>query len=179
MAPGIVRRYDASSKRAMIQPALLISYTDGREARKPPLLDVPVIHPTGGGYILHVPLEVGDPVLILFSERGITKWKESFGESRIDNIGMHNERDAICLPGFGALSGTMIRPGLSLQTEDGSVAVQVESGGITLRGRVSVTGDLAVDGTLTQGGVDVGSGHQHPKEDTSIPPNPALTGPVS
>lgn len=176
--PGIVRQYDAATRRATIQPGLLVSLTDGRDIRRPPLLDVPVLHPAGGGLLLHIPLEAGDPVLIVFSERGITAWKEALEESRADTVGIHSERDAMCIPGFGPAGSATIRPGLSLQSTDGSVAIQVETGGITLRGDVTVTGRLAVDGDLTQGGTDVGAGHQHPKEDTSLPPNPAATGPV-
>lgn len=179
-APGIVRSYDAASRRAVVQPALLVTHTDGHDERKPPLLDVPVLHPAGGGLLLHLPLAPGDPVLCVFSERGITAWKASHGESRADAVGILSERDAVAIPGFGpAGASAAIRPGASLQTEDGAVAIQVEAGGITLRGDVTVTGALAVDGDLTQDGTDVGAGHKHPKEDTSFPPEPTKTGPAS
>lgn len=47
-------------------------------------------------------------------------------------------------------------------------------GGTTVDGDLTVTGNIAVDGTVD--GVDV-AGHKHAKNDPSIPPTPGATGP--
>lgn len=100
------------------------------------ILDVPVIHPSDGGFVVHVPLRRGDPVLLIFAQRGLDAFKETFAEADPQKGAFFNERDAIAVPGFGALDITPASAtGLSLQTEDGETSMVMERGHITFRAR--------------------------------------------
>ena len=79
--PGIVQEYTASTKRAKVQIAMRLLMTDGETMPRPVILNVPVVHPSGGGWIIHLPLQADDAVLLVFSERGIQAFKETFGIS--------------------------------------------------------------------------------------------------
>ena len=64
--------YDAATKRAVVQPALRTTYTNDMPPEdKPPLVNVPVVSSSGGGYVVHLPLRCGDPVWLIFAERGL------------------------------------------------------------------------------------------------------------
>ena len=132
-APGVVESYDPATKRARVRPALRLLLTSGETINKPAIIDVPVIHPAGGGYIMHFPLGAGDTVLLIFSQRGIENFKKTFQEADPPPDALFAERDAIALPGFGALPVTPAGEGCTLQSEDGSTFVEVHSDRIRLR----------------------------------------------
>ena len=100
--PGIVRSYDPETRRATVQGALSIVTTDGRVIDRTPVHDVPVVLPAGGGFALTFPLEPGDPVLLVYSQRGLSGFKKMHDLSAPDLDGFFSEKDAVAIPGFGA-----------------------------------------------------------------------------
>ena len=157
--PGVIVAYDAQTSRARVQPAVDLLLTDGNHPVTSPasqapstqraiILDVPVLHPAGGGYIVHIPLAVGDPVMLMFSARSIAAFKQSLRSGRPASDDIMAEQDCVAVPGFRPPSVTL-RDGLSLQTVDGGTYVSIEDG------RVTVTA-----GTVEINGIDFG-GHTH------------------
>lgn len=131
--PGIIDSYDASTKRAIVHPAIKIQKTDGETVLQEPIANVPVIWPGGGGFTILSPLPKGEPVLICFSQRGITKFKEIFSESD-PGIGLFDKEDAYIIAGFGALSITpATEAGISMQSEDGTDYIFVEDNKIEIK----------------------------------------------
>ena len=57
--PGLVETYDSASKRAVIIPAIDTLLPDDASMPKPPVANIPVLHPSGGGYVAHFPLRRG------------------------------------------------------------------------------------------------------------------------
>ena len=98
--PGVVNAYEQTTKRARVQIGLNMRLTDGKSKARPIILDVPVCHPSGGGYVVHVPLRAGDGVLLVFSERGIENFKETFAVADPPVGSIMAERDAIAVPGI-------------------------------------------------------------------------------
>ncbi|MBF2754129.1 MAG: hypothetical protein ISN29_02580 [Gammaproteobacteria bacterium AqS3] len=117
--PGIVHRYDASTKRAEILPAVKRDVGGDVSISRALLLDVPVIAPSTGGVMMHQPLERDDVVLVLFSERGIGQFKRFWKESEPD-------------PGryFHAMDAVAIRWGVETMepVDDKAFVIQSESG---------------------------------------------------
>ena len=133
VAPGIVREYDGPSRRARVQPAFKLTFTDDTPPMaKPPIVDVPVVTTSGGGFLVHCPLMAGDPVLLLFSERGLDHFKAAHEVSDPAGPAMFAERDAIAVPGFGP---TRITPaeGLTMQTNDGETYISLTPGRVKIR----------------------------------------------
>ena len=131
--PGIVREYDGETKRARVQPAISLLEEDGGLVDRALLLDVPVVHPAGGGYVVHLPIAAGDAVMLVFSERGLTAFKRTFEQSAPDVDALMSERDAVAIPGFGALSISPVSgDALCIQREDGTVSVVITDGDVTI-----------------------------------------------
>ena len=158
--------------------------SDGSERTQPPIVDVPVVTPAGGTFIIYCPVAAGDNVVLHFAERGIELFKATFAEAQPGpfKFALSN---AIATPGFGPLNITpAANGGLCVQTTDGSTALIVEtsqitmkqssrsvvvtSSGTTITGDLTVSGDLDVDGSLQvdgssfkHGSKNVGKSHRH------------------
>lgn len=99
--PGIVENFEPRTRRATVRGALNIVTTNGAELQRASLVNVPVLWPSGGGYTLAFQLAVGDPVLLVYSMRGLEQWKQSHSEATPDEGVFFDESDAIAIPGFG------------------------------------------------------------------------------
>ena len=129
--PGNIITYDAETKRALVQPSINVLFTDRSEQRRPPIVDVPFVWPSTGGYIVHAPVRKNDPVMLIISQRGITRFKETYRiSSCADDPGVMSMRDAIAIPGFGGLEIEVPQPdALTAQTEDGRQYISVNKNG--------------------------------------------------
>ena len=145
--PGKVISYEPAKKRAVVQLALRTRYTDGEIEEKPPILNVPVCWLTAGGMLIHAPLRAGDSVWLMFSERGLTAWRETF-DLADPGIGYFEMGDAVAVAGFGALEVT-------LASTDGTIWLLRE----LREDRVDVWEIYDSDGTL-EGTVEVGPGRR-------------------
>ncbi len=137
--PGVIETYNQSTKRCRVKPAINIKKTDGTIEEQSEIINVPVVWPSGGGFTILSPLPSGTPVLIFFSQRGITKFKETFS-TEDPGKGVFAKEDAIVIPSFGSLSVTpATNDGMSMQTEDGSNYIFVEDGDIEITATSKVT----------------------------------------
>ena len=129
--PGHIVSYDAGSRRAVVRPALDVLTSDGQRSRAPDIDDVPVVFPSGHAFALTFPLVAGDPVLLVFAQRGLSGFKRAHGRSVPDVDSLFALRDAIAIPGFG------LRPPNAESTH----AIEITSAGIHLRtaGQLTVT----------------------------------------
>ena len=140
--PGIVESYNPSTKRARVTVALDVLRTDGTLQDSPTVANCPVLHPSGGGFVVHMPINAGDAVLMIFTQRGISKFKQTFSKTAPCKEALLSVKDAVVIPGFGGLSiSPATTAGASMQTEDGSNHVYVEDNHV----RVTSTGTVQVD----------------------------------
>jgi hypothetical protein len=80
-------------------PSIRRRYKDNTTSESPPIQNVPVIFPSGGGGILSFPLKVGDTVLLVFSMRSMEEWLYSDGSLQTPvNARHHDISDAIAIP---------------------------------------------------------------------------------
>ena len=127
--PGIVESYDDTTRRAVVRGALNIVKTDGDEVPREAIHNVPVIFPSGGGFSLTFPLGQGDPVLLVYSQRGLSEFKRSLDLSTPDADGFFAEKDAVAIPGFGPL------------VEEIEHLIAVDSDGVSIK----TTGTFAIE----------------------------------
>ena len=142
--PGRVVSYDPETRRAQIEPALKVDFTDDAPSeRRPVIVDVPVCWHNAGGYIVHLPLAPDDPVWIVFSKYGLSAWKKTFEVSDPDRGSFFEREDAVAFPGFGSLEiEPVVTDGLSIQTEDGETCIVIKDGIVhlgTIEGEELVT----------------------------------------
>lgn len=99
--PGIVEKYDATTKKADIKPAIKRKYIDGDELIDLPVIpNVPMCFYQTKTSLISMPVKVGDDVLIMFSERSIDEWKSSPGGISKDpgDTRKFNLSDAYAIP---------------------------------------------------------------------------------
>ena len=142
--PGIVESYDAMTRRASVRPAFPIVYTTGEELDRAVVHNVPVVFPSGGGYSFHFPLEEGEAVLLVYSQRGMANFKLTHEQASPALEGFFSESDAVAIPGFGPLEITRVSAiGVTLQSNDGDDYIHLSNEGITLSsgGEIVLTTD--------------------------------------
>lgn len=170
--PAIVQSVDFTKMTITAQPALLGSQTapDGSTSsiRMPLLVDVPIMFQGGGGYLITLPIAVGDECLIIFADRCIDAWWQSGGvQSPMENR-VHDLSDGFALIGVRSQPNTV--PNISdenvhIRSDDGAVFVEIDKTGkvnitaptsvtvttpiSTFTGNVKINGNLTTDGTST------------------------------
>lgn len=149
-----------------------------------PLVDVPVIFPSAGGFALTFPLLAGDEVLVMFSARCIDGWWQNSGVQPQAEFRMHDLSDGFAIPGPKSLPKVI--PNIStdsvqLRTLDGTAYVEIAAGGVinlvapggvnivgtlnvsdavTLQDDLTVDGSVTIDDDATIDGVDIKT-HTH------------------
>lgn len=101
--PGIIQSVNLSAMTCEVQPAIQGTVEDEtgkiQSVNLPLLVDVPIVFPGGGGYLVTFPLEAGDEVLVVFASRCIDAWWQSSGIQRPMEARMHDLSDAFAIPG--------------------------------------------------------------------------------
>ncbi len=98
--PAKITDYDYRTQKATVKPLINRRYADDRIEEYPVINNVPVIFPRSGGASLTFPVESGDTVLLVFSDRSIESWAENGGQVNQDDNRMHNINDAVAIPGL-------------------------------------------------------------------------------
>ena len=133
--PGVVLSYDTDLRRATVQPGANLLLSDGSTMARPPIANVPILWPSAGGFTLRFPLPARTAVMILYSERDISAFKQTLTAGPLASDRIMADSDAVAIVGFGPVGAVTeaAADGVSLQTDDGDTAVIVEEGHITLR----------------------------------------------
>ena len=103
--PAKIVSYDSATQYADVQVQLLQGLIDGNTAEYPIIPNVPVKHPraSGGQAFIHMPLQNGDDVILVFSQRSLDNWKTQGGMQDPDDPRKFNIADAYALVGGSAL----------------------------------------------------------------------------
>ena len=97
--PGIVESFDADKQLAKVSPAITRVLINGETLEISPIIEVPVVFSSGGGFSITTPVSSGDDCLLIFCERSIDNWKYFGGVKRPHDGRMHNYTDAIAIVG--------------------------------------------------------------------------------
>lgn len=167
--PAKVEQFNAKNQTVTLALQIKQILSEGKSVMIPPLVDVPISYPRGGGFAVTFPLNKGDEGIALFSERCIDGWWQSGNAGEPLDFRFHDLSDAMFIPGIcsepNAISG-FSGDSLSLQTLDGGTYIRVKKGTIEIKGNINHTGNQTTSGTVT-GKTDViaagisGKGHTH------------------
>ena len=165
--PGEVVRYDQATRRADVRGQLAVVLDTGEQIDRPVISNVPIVYPVAAEFALLFPLAVGDSVLLVFSMRGLSRWKATHGMAAPDTEGMLSQQDAIAIPGFGPpgfhlpdIHITCDLAGLTIQRADAERVRFNAGGGITIlsAGEITITGgNVTIAATTTVNGNRVAS----------------------
>ena len=124
--PGIVETYDAATRRARVLPGLNALMADRSFIARPPIVNVPVLFPSGGGYTMEFPIEPGAAYWLSFSERGLGLFKESLTVSDFPRERFFDVGDAVLHAGSRFLPDTVIGPDPGDMTiGDGAIQIKI------------------------------------------------------
>lgn len=154
--PGFVIRTinNLEGQQVDVQIAINFKGYDGTSQERPPILNVPVVFPSSSTSAVTFPLHPGDPVLLVFSQRGLTAWKNSNGyASTPTDYRMHDVRDCFAIPGPFPVGRSPNNPGKRRwphSTNDLVVAHNLGSGvevelRLTEAGKLIINTDVAVE----------------------------------
>ena len=104
--PGKIVDYNFTNRSASIQPLLNRQYADDTILTLPVIYNVPIIFPSAGNASLIFPVETGDSVLLIFSERSTDEWKSTGDQSLPSDPRSYDLTDAIAIPGLFSLNKT-------------------------------------------------------------------------
>lgn len=124
----VVRWSVSKAREADVQPVHKRAYTaeDGTRTpdKQPVIPSVPVVYPGGGGLVITWPLQVGDEVLLVFSDDSLDRYLQVGGQGDIDPADdrHHHLTDAICIPGIRSLATptSVVATAVSIGTNGGS-----------------------------------------------------------
>lgn len=168
---GEIVSFNPATQTAEVQ--VKMSYLLNGEIKEYPLLlDCPCVVIGGGDGAITFPIKAGDSCLVLFNDRDMDNWY-SGGQTmppRTDRL--HDFSDAIVLVGprnkQNKISdyfaqGTEIKyGGSSIKLENGKITVTNGTSTVTVDGsNITLTGNVAVVGTFTVNGKNVGDTHIH------------------
>lgn len=102
--PAQVLRYDSEKQLCDVQPLVRDRFQDEDDGwtsiTLPPIPNVPVCWMRGGGFVMTMPLAVGDIVEILVNDRSLDQWIEQGGVQDPADQRRHNLSDAVAIPGL-------------------------------------------------------------------------------
>lgn len=175
---GEIVSFDPSTQTAEVQVKMSF-YLNGEIKEYPLLLDCPCIILAGGDGALTMPIQAGDSCLVLFNDRDIDNWYAGGQKMPPRTDRMHDFSDAIALVGLRnkqnqleeyLAQGTELKYGDStIQLENGKVTLKngtstvvMDNGNVTVTAtNIALTGAVAVTGTFSVNGKDVGDTHIH------------------
>lgn len=135
--PAIVQSVDLDAMTCEVQPAIqgTVENENGttQSVNLPLLVDVPILFPSAGGFLVTLPMAEGDEVLVVFASRCIDSWWQSGGVGRPMEARMHDLSDGFALPGprsqvklpAGAVSAT----DLEIRNNAGTTLLSITAGG--------------------------------------------------
>lgn len=159
--PCKVVSFDSSKQTVTLAVQVKMQLADGNGADIPPLVDVPVSFPRGGGFAVTFPLKAGDEGIAIFSERCIDGWWQNGNASTPLDFRLHDLSDAMFIPGVCSVPKTIksfFNDGLSMQTLDGGTFIRVTDGKILIQGNIEHKGNVNHTGDTTQKGSHSSSG---------------------
>lgn len=110
--PGIIEKYDSSTKKATITPCISKMFSDGTTQKYKPIENVPIVWMRTNKSIIKTPLDKGDYVLLLFCQHDIGSFLSN------NNIDPDSDRtfditDAIAIPGLFSFTNISKDSGLN------------------------------------------------------------------
>lgn len=137
-----------AQQKVDVQPSINTRYKDGTDEEHPPLLGLPVIFPASRTSMLSFPINVGDTVLVVFSQRGMDNFKIGTGNPTVPtDARTHNLKDGVAIPGlfpFGKALNNPAKRNLTHSTYDAVLTHNIGTNG-ECEVRLKESGDIQLN----------------------------------
>ena len=106
---------ELSSQRVDVQPSINYIYKDGTSEEQPQILAVPVIFPGSMTTLISWPINVGDTVYCVFSQRSMDNFKSGNGQPTTPtDYRKMDMQDAVAIPGLTPFGKSLNNPAVRL-----------------------------------------------------------------
>lgn len=165
LLPAQVIAYEPSNTgdRVQVQPLIPMVDTAGNAIQRAQVASIPVIQIGGGGFIIRIPLNVGDLGWIMANDRDISLFLQNYQVSPPNTYRTFSFSDGIFLP--AQMTGYTIADedltNAVIQNLDGTVKISLNSVDSTLTLTapiVQVNGALSVSGAIDANGINISGG---------------------
>jgi len=147
--PGIVVtvRDNFNQLSVDVQPSVNIKNKDGTTKERPAVLNVPVQMPSSSTAALTFPVNVGDPVLLVYSMRSVDNWKRGEGRPATPNDNRKfDKRDCIAIPGIWPFGQSINNPSVRVWTHStGDLVISNNIGGTENEVRLHQGGNITIN----------------------------------
>ena len=147
--PGIVVtvRDNFNQLSVDVQPSVNIKNKDGTTKERPTVLNVPVQMPSSSTAALTFPVNVGDPVLLVYSMRSVDNWKRGEGRPATPNDSRKfDKRDCIAIPGIWPFGQSINNPSVRVWTHStGDLVISNNIGGTENEVRLYQGGNITIN----------------------------------
>lgn len=160
--PCAVTKVNLASMTISAQPLIQGTITDENNVTTyvnlPILEDVPLVFPSAGGFLLTLPIQIGDEVLVVFGSRCIDSWWQSGGIGQPIETRMHDLSDGFAIPGPRSqpnVAASISSTGAQLRNLAGTTYLEISADGkikLVSPTEIDITGDLKVSGTIVAQG---------------------------
>lgn len=175
--PGIIQSFDATEQTVTVQCAIREKINmDGNLSWQeiPLLLDVPIIFPRAGNYILTMPIQAGDECLVVFGDSCMDAWWQSGGVQNQIDCRRHDLSDGYAIVGLYSQPRRITNYSTNtaqLRNISGSAYVELSGNNVNIVGgnvtisatKVTIGGNTTIDGRVfmshKHGGVETGGGN--------------------
>lgn len=104
-----------ANQRIDVQPAINVLYKDGTAEERPQILGVPVMFPGSNTSLISWPINVGDTVMCVFSQRSMDNFKIGNGQPTVPNdYRKMSAQDAVAFPGLQPFAKSLNNPAVRL-----------------------------------------------------------------
>lgn len=168
--PGVIVgvRQEAYGVFLDVQPSINLVAETGETLPRSVVLNIPTILPMSSTGGLQFELNVGDPVVLLFSQRGLETWKSGDGKpSAPSDMRMFDPRDCMAMPCVFPKQTSPANPGKHTYPHSSSDVVLVHNIGKAneVEIRLQKSGDVVIN---TSGKVTVNSSETEVNSDTAV-----------
>ncbi len=148
--PCVVLNVHDNGNNSMVdvQPSINTYYKDGTNEEHPSILGVPVQYPASSTSAFTFPINVGDTVLCVFSQRGMDNFKSGDGNpTPPTDYRKFDKRDAVAIPGLFPFSKAVTSPAkrkMNHTNKDAVIAHNLGTGN-EVEVRLRENGDLVIN----------------------------------
>lgn len=165
--PGIIQAFDSVEQTVRVQPAIreVVTGSDYTPVSipLPELLDVPIVLPRAGDYVITLPVRAGDECLVIFADQCIDAWWQNGGVQNQMERRRHDLSDGFAILGTWSQPRRLVEyrtDGMQLLNYKTGTGILVNGEGVIIQGNLVVNGNSTMEGALVAGGVDM-VGHTH------------------
>ena len=147
--PGrVIKVVDAGEQRVDVQPLVSRVKPDESLLEHPVILSVPLVYPGSRSSQFSFPVEVGDTVLLVFSQRSIQRFKQGAETPhRPINLAKYSRNDAMAVPGLFSFPSAVNNPSKRTLSHDTTDAVVTHNIGTAQECeiRLKASGDVIIN----------------------------------